>query len=654
MSAKTLPPAPPHRWARDYLFDVCRELGITRIFGVPGVNEIPWIDGTSYPENGVEYVECLHENIAIGAAMGSARMTGKPAILIVHVTPGIAHAITNLFNASRSQFPLIILCAQQQNALVVQEPLLSSDTVPLARNYCKWAHEMKSEDDMKLVLQRAFKEAMAPPNGAVFLSVPWEFTMRRIPDGDYLNGITRISPHFWPDPDSVRDLANRLAKAENPLIVAGDAVGLAGAWAELRDLAHAIGAPVLQQTLSAVANYPNDDPHWQGELPNNQAGMRSAFEGHDVAFLCGFSNQAQVLIYKPSDGPLIPDSVSKLYLSNCIWDIGKNYYGDAAVYADIKVALPQITALVTEVITTSVVKQRNDTLASRAVDRRKQWQQYLAQAMAQDKVWAVVIADALRSQIDQYQLQRDFVYVHEAISDPSPFQYLLPYAAPTSYYCVGGGSLGWSFGATIGIKEETRGFQGIGTKLVVAVTGDGSSLFYPQAWWTAAHRNLGILYIITNNSEYHTLQVGLGTIVQVYGESLGYDWAPRTMNPDYLTICDPKPDFVGIAKAMAGIEGTHVGSPADVEPAVGYAIRYVLETGKSFVLEISTVGLSAQQEPPPTDDAGAQQEPPPTDDAGAPAGPPTITPSLRTQPHLDWVHSGPKSARRPGDTALIC
>ncbi len=90
---------------------------------------------------------------------------------------------------------------------MVQEPLLSSDTVPLARNFCKWAHEMKSEDDMKLVLQRAFKEAMAPPNGVVFLFVPWEFTMRRIPEGDYLKGITRISPHFGPDPESVRDLA---------------------------------------------------------------------------------------------------------------------------------------------------------------------------------------------------------------------------------------------------------------------------------------------------------------------------------------------------------------------------------------------------------------------------------------------------------------
>lgn len=56
------------RWARDYVFDALRELGIHYIFGVPGTNEIPIIDGTSYPENQVEYIECLHENIAIGAA----------------------------------------------------------------------------------------------------------------------------------------------------------------------------------------------------------------------------------------------------------------------------------------------------------------------------------------------------------------------------------------------------------------------------------------------------------------------------------------------------------------------------------------------------------------------------------------------------------
>lgn len=60
---------------------------------------------------------------------------------------------------------------------------------------------------------------------------------------------------------------------------------------------------------------------------------------------------------------------------------------------------------------------------------------------------------------------------------------------PISYHCVAGGSPGWSIPASLGIKLATRGWQGLDTRLVVA-TGDGSSLFYLQTWWTAAHRLL--------------------------------------------------------------------------------------------------------------------------------------------------------------------
>src|SRR4051794_25594163 len=250
------------RWTRDYLFDVLRLLDIRAIFGVPGTNEIPIIDGTSDPANGVQYVQCLHENIALGAAMGYARMTGKPGVVVVHVTPGIAHSIGNLFNAWRSRTPLVIICCQQQNELVTQEPLLASNLVELARQYTKWAHEVRAPEEIPLVLQRAFKEAMAPPTGPVFLSVPWDFTIREIGEGDRVAGVTRVSPRFTGDPAAVTEAAKALAGAKNPIIVAGDAVGYAGAWPELQTLAELTGAPVLCQTFSSLANFPNDDYHW--------------------------------------------------------------------------------------------------------------------------------------------------------------------------------------------------------------------------------------------------------------------------------------------------------------------------------------------------------------------------------------------------------
>jgi benzoylformate decarboxylase len=579
----------PTRWTRDYLFDALKDLGIHYIFGVPGTNEIPLIDGTSYPDNEVRYIECLHENIAIGAAMGSARMTGKPGVLVVHVTPGIAHSIGNLFNAYRSQMPLVILCCQQQNELVTQEPLLASNLVDLAKQYTKWAHEVRTPSEIPLVLQRAFKEAMAPPNGPVFISIPWEFTMVAIETEDKLPGITRISPHFTGDEAALQQAADILAKAQNPLIVAGDAVGYANAWGEIQELAELIGAPVVLQTFSSVANYPNNDYHWQGELPGSQAGIQGVFKNHDVAFLVGFGAQAQLAVFKYTDGPLIPPSVKQVYLTNNTWDIAKNSYGECAVFGDIKASLPILNNFI-KPQQPPAAAERNKSLAQLAINRTAQWDVYLATAMQQKDIWAVVIAKALKDAIEARKLADNFVYVHEAVSDGAPFQYYLPFgtsgAKPISYYCVAGGSLGWSMPASLGIKLEAETVQGIGTKLVINAVGDGSSLFYPQTWWTAAHQKLPILYIITNNHEYHTLQLGLQQVVAAYGSAPGYGWHPKTMDPDYLRLERPRLDFVSLAKAFGGESGEVVETPGAVKEAIERGIEHVLNNNTSYILDM--------------------------------------------------------------------
>ncbi|NER33644.1 MAG: thiamine pyrophosphate-binding protein [Oscillatoria sp. SIO1A7] len=597
------------RWTCDYIFDILRELDIHYMFGVPGTNEIPIINGTSYPENDVQYIECLQENVAIGAAMGYAHMTGKPGLVVVHITPGIANCIGNLFNAFRSAIPLVILCAQQQNELVTQEPLLASNTVQLAGQYTKWAHEVRAPEELPLVLQRAFKEAMAPPNGPVFISIPWEFTMVRINDDDRIKGITRISPHFTGDPVAIAAAASKLAEAKNPIIIGGDAIGYADAWAELQELAKLIGAPVLLQTFSSLANFPNNDYHWQGELPGTQCDIQKVFEDHDVAFLCGFSNQAQLTVFKYSDGSLIPPQVQQIYLSNSTWDIGKNYYGEVAVFGDIKATLPLINNLIRQSPPADAPK-RNLELRELDERRRLQWQAYLDQALQQKEIWAVVIADALRQAILERELEQEFVYIHEAVSNPAPFQYLLPlgteYSKPISYYCVGGGSLGWSMPASIGIKLEKTGWQGIETKLVINAIGDGSTLMSPQSWWTIAHHKLNVLYIITNNHEYHTLQMGLMQVVQEYGSAPGYEWEPKTLDPEYLKIERPKIDFVALGSAFGGqkggiwgIQGEIVPKPEDVRAAVERGIDFVLQNKQSYILDMRMD--PAPEQPPSTD-----------------------------------------------------
>ncbi|UTM59385.1 thiamine pyrophosphate-binding protein [Photobacterium sp. CCB-ST2H9] len=600
----------PPRIMRDYLYDALNQLGIRQIFGVPGTNEIPIIDGTSYPENNVEYVECLHENIAMGAAMGAARMTGEPGVLVVHITPGIAHGIGNLFNAYRSHTPLVILCCQQQNELVTQEPLLSSNIAELAKQYCKWSHELRTPYEFPMVLQRAFKEAKAPACGPVFISIPWEFMMvSPLPNQPQkLPGITRIPTNFTGDTDEIQRLAQRFSEAKNPIIIAGDGVGYDDAAQQLGILAQTVGAPVALQTFSSLANFPNDDIHWQGELPGNQAMLQAVFQQHDVAFLVGWSNQAQVTVFNYADGPLIPPSVDILYLSNNTWDIGKNYYGSHAVLGGIRASLEKLNDVMAGLPVTPEQQQardaRNQHLQQLSQQRRQDWNAYLKQAEETPAacINPALIPHYLSQAITEQGLANQFVYVHEAVSDSPSFQYLMPLnkemSRPISYYCVSGGSLGWSMPASLGIKIQPTAIQGVTPKLVINAVGDGSSLFYPQVWWSAAKYDLAVLYIITNNREYHTLQNGLEEVID------SYDWEPKkkpvepdpadpasyhNYEVDYLSLQHPQLNFQQIADAMgAGVQGKIVEQTSDLNTALREAIHFVLNENKPYVLDIRT------------------------------------------------------------------
>jgi benzoylformate decarboxylase len=574
------------KWIRDDVFDALRDVGIHHIFGVPGTNEIPIIDGCDFPDNEVTYIQCLHENIAMGAAMGYARMTGKPGVVVLHVTPGTGHSIGNLSNAWKSRVPLVILCGQQHNQLVSQEPLLASNLVQIAEQFTKWAHEARAWQEVPLVLQRAFKEAMAPPTGPVFVSLPWDFLVHEIEPGyDEPLKVTRIPPRFRADPEATRAGAALISAAENPVIIVGDAVGYAQAWHEVMQLAELIGAPVYLEGQSSMANFPNNDYHWQGELPGTQLDIQEHLKMHDLAFMCGFGSQAQITVFKYSDGPLIPHKLKQVYLTNNTWDIGKNDYGEVGILGDVKATLPELNRLLGP-NPSPAASARNAQLQQLEKQRKSAWQTYLEQSKQTAPIRAVVVADALRQVIEERGLTGKYVYVHEAVSDSIPFQLYLPFTEPTSYYCVEGGSLGWSMPASLGIKLAQRGSQGIETELVVNAVGNGSALFYPQVWWTAAHYELPVLYIIMNNLEYRTLIQGLAAIVAAYGKSADYNWEPVSTDPGYLKIKGPDFNFVELAKSFGVPDGKCVQNPALLKDAIAAGVTHVLRERTSYVIEV--------------------------------------------------------------------
>src|SRR3954452_9211880 len=159
------------RTGRDALLDVLRTEGVRHLFGNPGSTELPLMDALAGAAD-LRYVLALQEASVVGMADGYAQATRRPAFVNVHTAPGLGNAIGNLTNAHANRTPLVVTAGQQDERHLVHDPVLSGDLVGLARPVSKWAHEVRSLDELGVVLRRAFHDAASPPSGPVFVSLP--------------------------------------------------------------------------------------------------------------------------------------------------------------------------------------------------------------------------------------------------------------------------------------------------------------------------------------------------------------------------------------------------------------------------------------------------------------------------------------------------
>ena len=199
--------------------------GVEYIFGNPGSTELGLMDALhDYPQ--VKYVLGLHEAVVIGMADGYARATQRPAFANVHITPGLANALSLLYDAQQGGTPLVVTAGQQDRRFVLREPVLAGDLVKLAEPVTKWAVEVNRGADVPLILQRAFKVALDPPAGPVFVSLPSDVLDDEIEAA--VEPTTYTARRVRPDREGTAAAAELLAQARRPAIVCGDRVAASG------------------------------------------------------------------------------------------------------------------------------------------------------------------------------------------------------------------------------------------------------------------------------------------------------------------------------------------------------------------------------------------------------------------------------------------
>ncbi|WP_338058317.1 thiamine pyrophosphate-binding protein [Streptomyces antioxidans] len=516
---------------------ILREEGVSTVFGNPGTTELPLIEAMAGAPD-LRYVLGLQEASVVAMADGYARATGRPAFVNLHVAAGLANGLIGLLNAARSHTPLVVTAGQQDRRHLINDPMLAGDLVGIARPAAKAVFDVQHAFDLPRLLRRAFALAEQPPAGPVFLSVPMDLL-----DSDERVDVPARSPR--PDPGVAGGLAKAaalLAEAARPAIVAGDGVGRDGAVAELVAVAEALGAPVHHQPMNDGIDFPLSHPLYQGMLTATHAEIHTALRGHDLVLIVG-CHAFRPHHYTPVQP--IPPGARVIQLDSDPTEPGRNFPVELAMAGGLR---PTLAALANEL--TGRQPAAADRLAAakvRTAERRARVDALARRGYGRCPLSPLTAVHAVAA-----GLPDDAVVVEEAITAGIRLREVLRLDRPRSYVHTVGGGLGSGIGAAIGSS------LGEPDRPVVAVLGDGCTMFGLQGLWSAARYRVPVTFVVMNNGEYRTLKETLRT---------RRDGPPPAAGYSGLDLAPPGLDF-SAAAAFFGIDAVRVRDADELVAAV--------------------------------------------------------------------------------------
>lgn len=515
---------------RHAVIDLLRRLGITSVFANPGSTELPMF--RDFPED-FRYVLGLQEAVVVGMADGYAQATGNAALVNLHSAAGVGNAMGNIFTAYKNRTPLIVTAGQQARSILPFDPFLAaSQATELPKPYVKWSIEPARAADVPLAIARAYHIAMQEPKGPVFVSIPvddWDQPAEMVES-------TQVSTRARPEPALVSLVGAALAGCRNPAFVVGAEVDRADAWDEVVQFAEQQSASVYVAPMSSRCSFPEDHRLFAGFLPAMREKIVSLLEGHDMILVLG----APAFSYHVEGrGPHVPAGATLFQIIDDPATAAWTPVGTSIV-ANLKLGLRDLIAA-------SAPTSREYPAPRRAAER--------AQATE-------VISAAFALQTLAEVRKANDVVVEEAPSARPVMQRYLPFTRAHTFFTMASGGLGYGMPAAVGValaKPENR---------VIALIGDGSSMYSPQAIWSAVQLALPITFVILNNARYAALQE--------FAPVFGFGPADPVQGTDLSGL-----DFVALAKGM-GCEGVRVSHAVHLKAALEQA----LASGETRLVEI--------------------------------------------------------------------
>jgi len=510
----------------DAVVEVLRAEGVRHVFGIPGIHNLAVYDAL-LRQGGIEHVLARHEAGAAFMADGYARSTGRVGVVLVTTGPGATNTLTPLVESYAGSVPVLVVMSDIAAPLVGRD--LGSlhevpDQIECFRPVCRMAEAVTSAEDIPRMLAGAFELLRTGRPGPVAISIPHDLLGARIDVPPPPAGRGERPPCHVAD---IADAARRLAGAARPLIVAGGGVVAAAAGAELLAVARRLGAPVVTTVMGRGA-IPEDDPLWQGVLPNRRATETPLREADVVlAVGCRFAARStQGLLLNLSFAP----HQTLIHIDVDPTVIGRLYKPQLGIVGDARDGLARLLAAL------------GDGAPHAAWDRARLAE--LRDAASERYTAEVAGLVALLRQA----VPRDGIVVNDQTGINYWMEWRFPVYRPRTFlYPVGSAVLGYAVPAAVGAQVAHPG------RPVVAVAGDGGFMFSVAELATAVKYRLPIAFVVMNDDRYGAIK-----------------WLQERMFGRWGEADLANPDFPALARAF-GARGERVRSADDLPSALAAA-----------------------------------------------------------------------------------
>jgi len=497
------------------LLECLHKVGVTDMFGYPGGAVIPIYDEI-YSFEKIKHYFARHEQGAVHAADGYARVSGKVGVCLATSGPGATNLVTGIMTAHMDSIPLLAITGQVRSNLLGRDAFQETDIVGITVPITKGNYLVQNIKDIPRIIKEAYFIASTGRPGPVLVDIPNDIQQQEISYDEFNKLFDKevqlegYDPTYVGHPVQIKRALSLIKKAKKPLIIAGAGVIKSQASKELFELANKMDMPVTTTLLGLGAFPENHDLSlgmlgMHGTVPANYATDEA-----DLVIAAGIRFDDRIA-GNPSK---FCERAKIIHIDIDPAEIDKNKKADVPIVGDLKNVLSEIN------------KELEPQDHKEWTDKVKEWKKEYPLAhrdVGKDKLLPQEVLKAINDILNGDTIVVTDVGQHQMWAA----QYMTYKNANSIVTSGGAGTMGFGVPAAIGAQVGAR------DKKVVLIVGDGGFQMTLEEIMMIRQYNLPVKIVIINNSF-----LGMVRQWQELFKDRRYSFVDLECNPDFVKIAD--------------------------------------------------------------------------------------------------------------------